>query len=143
MRRFRQRLRDDRGFAAAELVILTPVLALALMFVVAAGRLGSVQAEISAATRDAARAASQQANDVNALAAAIDTASASLVDRHVICGNLDVTLGPETDFVSGGRVSVYLTCDVQLADLAVPGLPGVRTVGANSVEVVDSFRWVE
>lgn len=134
--------RDDRGTAAVELVLLTPLLLIALGFVVVAGRLGTVKAEISGAARDAARAASLQTDLVTAADAALETAAASLDDRTVTCANLVVELGEGTDFVAGGSVTVVVSCDVHLADVAMPGLPGTRTVSGESVEVIDLYRWV-
>ena len=53
------RRRDESGMAAAELVLLTPLALAVLGFLVLAGRLSTVRADVAAASRDAARAATQ------------------------------------------------------------------------------------
>lgn len=35
---------------------------------------------------------------------------------------------------------IQVSCVVKLTDLTVPGMPGSRTVSADSVSVVDRFR---
>ena len=49
---------DARGSASLELVLVTPVVLLLLLFVVCAGRLAEARADVDRAARDAARAAS-------------------------------------------------------------------------------------
>ncbi|MDQ3643440.1 MAG: pilus assembly protein, partial [Actinomycetota bacterium] len=51
-------MKDQRGAAALELVLVTPALVLLLLFVVSVGRLAQARADVDAAARDAARAAS-------------------------------------------------------------------------------------
>ncbi len=48
----------ERGSAAVELVLATPVLVALMLLAVAGGRLASARGEVDAAARDAARAAS-------------------------------------------------------------------------------------
>lgn len=135
-----RRWRDDRGLASIELVLMTPVLFLVLSFLVVAGRLAMVKGDIAAATRDAARAASRAATYEQAEIDARTIAEASLGGRDVTCQNLTVTLGDRSMFRAGGTVAATLSCDVSLADVAIPGLPGQRRVTDNSVEVIDAYR---
>ncbi len=134
--------RDERGVATVELILLTPVILVILMLVVGAGRLGTIQGELAGVARDAARAASIQPTYEAAEMAAVETATAVLAQRQVQCQNPQIQLGPSTDIRAGGAVTVQIDCTVQLSDLAVPGLPGSRTIGAESVEVIDTYRWV-
>ena len=67
-------------------------------------------------------------------------AAATLGDHHVTCQNLTVALGDPTTFRAGGMVAATITCDVSLADVAIPGLPGQRRVWGRSVEVIDTYR---
>ena len=134
------RLRDERGLATIELVLMTPVLFLILSFLVVAGRLTTIRGDIAAATRDAARAASRAATYEQALTDARATAEASLGGRDVTCQNLTVTLGDATSFRAGGSVAATIACDVSLADVAIPGLPGTRTISDSSTEVIDTYR---
>src|SRR5690606_5351278 len=54
------RVRSERGSMAVELVILAPLLMAFVMLIVLVGRFVTVQGDIDAAARDAARAASLQ-----------------------------------------------------------------------------------
>ena len=134
------RRRDDRGLATIELVLMTPVLFLVLSFLVVVGRLATVRGDIAAASRDAARAASRAATYDQAVADARTTAEASLGGRDVTCRNLDVVLGDPATFHAGGTVAATITCEVSLADVAIPGLPGERRLSDESVEVIDLYR---
>ena len=134
------RARGDRGMAAIELVLMTPVLLLILGFLVVAGRLATVRGDIAAASRDAARAASRAGTYEQATTDARTTAEASLGGRDVTCGNLSVTLGDPSSFRAGGTVAVTVACDVSLADVAIPALPGHRVVTDRSAEVIDLYR---
>ncbi|MBW3643805.1 MAG: pilus assembly protein [Actinobacteria bacterium] len=126
--------------ATAELVLLTPLALVVLGFLVVAGRLSTTSADVAAASRDAARAASLAQSYPEAVVAANDTAAASLGAQDVTCRTLAVTVGDPALFIPGGEVSVTLSCEVDLSDVAVPGVPGSRPVAATSVEVIDSFR---
>ena len=132
--------RDEAGMAAGELALLTPLALAVLGFLVLAGRLSTVRADVAAASRDAARAASLERSHPEAAAAARDTASASLADRHVTCAELAVTVSDAAGFVAGGEVAVTVSCVVSLADVALPGIPGTRRVEAAAAEVLDRWR---
>ena len=135
-----ERRRDERGLATVELVLMTPVLFLVLSFLVVAGRLTTVRGDVAAAARDAARAASRAATFEQATQDARDTAEASLGGRDVTCGDLAVDLEDPAAFHAGGTVTVRVACDVSLADVAIPGLPGARTIEHRSIEVIDVYR---
>jgi Flp pilus assembly protein TadG len=126
--------------ATIELVLMTPVLFLVLGFLVVAGRLSTVQGDVAAASRDAARAASRAGTYDQALVDARTTAESSLGGRDVTCRNLTVTLQDSSSFRAGGTVAATVTCDVSLSDVAIPGLPGQRQVSDRSVEVIDAYR---
>ena len=136
------RRRDERGLATIELVLMTPVLFLVLSFLVVAGRLTTVRGDVAAAARDAARAASRAATFEQATQEATATAEASLGGRDVTCRDLTVELEDPTAFRAGGTVAVTVACGVSLADVAIPGLPGARTIEHRSVEVIDVYRGV-
>lgn len=135
-----RRRHAEQGMAAVELVLLTPVALVVLSFLVIAGRLSSTTADVTAASRDAARAASLTQNFDEAVSAATDTAQASLAAQDVTCRDLQVTGGDPSTFVAGGEITITVDCTLSLADVALPGVPGTRRVRATSTEVLDRFR---
>lgn len=122
------------------LVILTPIMATLLFFVVAAGRLGVIESKLTSAARSAARAASQTQSTSTAQAAASTTAETTLGHLKTSCHGGPQVRVLELDLRPGGRVHLQVMCEVRLSDLAVPGLPGSRMVSADSISVVDRFR---
>lgn len=132
---------SDRGAATTELVLLTPVLIVALLFVVALGRIASARQDVDAAARDAARAA---ANARTLRAAQSDgeaAAKAALHDGGVNCRRLTVDVGTD-DFRAGGTVTATVSCTVDLADLAGLRVPASRTITASFAAPVDQYRGV-
>ncbi|MGH9117151.1 MAG: TadE/TadG family type IV pilus assembly protein [Acidimicrobiales bacterium] len=136
------RVGDGGSSTTIELILLTPLALAVLFFLVIAGRVGTVTGEVAAASRDAARAASLAQTPAEAADAARTAAAASLGDRNVTCDRLTVVLGDPVTFVAGGEVAATVSCDVSLVDVALPGIPGTRTVTATSVEVIDQHRGV-
>jgi Flp pilus assembly protein TadG len=136
------RLSEERGAATTELVLVTPLLIVLLLFVALAGRLALVRGDIEGAARDAARAASLARSPSAAAEAARDAAAANLSRSGTPCGQLDVQ--PDTsDFRAGGTVSVDVTCHVPLGDLILLRVPATRSVQATAVEVLDVYREFE
>jgi Flp pilus assembly protein TadG len=130
---------DERGSVTVELVLVTPLLILLLLFVVALGRVASARIDVNGAAAQAARAASIARDPESATNAAQATATAALAGDHVTCANLQVA----TDtggFGAGGTVAVTVTCNVDLADLAGLRLPASTAISARSVSVVDTYR---
>ena len=132
---------EQRGSAAVELVLITPVLIALMLFVVAGGRLASSRADVDAAARDSARAASIARSPATAERDANAAAEATLIDRHLSCQTMTVTIDT-SQFRPGGTVATTVSCDVELADLTGLGLPGRRTLSSRFVEPVDTFRGV-
>lgn len=129
----------EHGSAAVELVLLTPALVVLLLFVVLTGRLGQARHDVVQAAGEAARAASLHADPASAAAAARDAAHANLNAAGVRCAAVTVN----TDvggLAPGGSVTVSVACTAALADVAVAGMPGSRTLHAQAVEVVDTYR---
>lgn len=135
------KLRDERGSATTELVLITPLLIILLLFVTLAGRLALVRGDIEGAARDAARAASIARSAGEAGEAARQAASDNLERAGTTCGRLEVQ--PDVaDFRAGGSVAVSVTCHVALGDLLLLRVPATRSVEATAVEVVDLYREV-
>ena len=136
----RSRLRrDESGSVTAELVLLTPLLILLLLFVVALGRLAGARLEVDGAAAQAARAASIAQSPSSATAMAQQTATAALSSDHVTCAQLSV----DTDtsrFTPGGSVGVTVTCTVNLRDLTGLRLPSAETNSSQATSVIDPAR---
>ena len=129
----------DRGSASVELVLVTPVLLVLLLFVVALGRLADSRAQVDGAARDAARSASLARGPDSALTGAQAAAEARLVEGGVTCRHLDVQV--EVGALRPGKiVTAIVTCDVDLGDLTLLRVPGSRAVTSSAAEVYDAYR---
>lgn len=129
----------EAGSVATELVILTPLLLVLLLFVVALGRLTSARLNLDGAAAQASRAASLARDPGTATEAAQQTATAALGSDGVTCSNLNVDTDT-ANFVSGGWVTVTVTCTVGLADLVGLRMPASQTMSSTSSSVVDTYR---
>jgi hypothetical protein len=122
-----------------ELVLVTPVLLLLLMLVVLGGRYAQARADVDAAARDAARAASNARAVFGAEVAGRDAARSSLREGGVTCRRLDVVVDAAA-FVPGGLVTATVSCTVDLGDLAGLRVPGSRLFSSTFSEPVDVYR---
>lgn len=139
-----QRWLDDdaveRGSSVVGLAVLTPVMAMLLFFVVAAGRVGVIEGKLTTAASGAARAATQYRSMSAAQAAAITTAETSLSQLKVGCQGGPRVYFPIVDLRPGGMVQVRVSCAVHLSDLTLFDIPGNLMVSADSLSVVDRYR---
>ena len=136
LRRFGDR---EAGSVATELVLLTPLLLLMLLFVVALGRTVSARLEVDGAAAQAARAASIARDPATATAMAQHAATTALGSDGVTCAGLTVTTDT-ADFAPGGQVQVTVTCHVNLADLVGLRLPASQAISSTASSVIDVYR---
>ncbi|GLZ37876.1 TadE/TadG family type IV pilus assembly protein [Actinokineospora sp. NBRC 105648] len=132
-------VRDERGSATVELVIIAPLLIAMLLFVVFCGRMASTSQQITDAAHQAARAASLARTPAAAASDARSTAQTALANAGVTCQSLAVnvdTLGLQP----GSTVTVTITCTVGLSDLSLLGLPGSTDLRDSFSSVVDVHR---
>ena len=134
----RRRVRGEDGSYTVELVLWAPVLALGIMVIVAAGRIVAAGSDATGAARDAARAASLQANMTAAEQAAHFAARDSFGRQGDTCQRLTVTVSGSV--APGGLVTVSVSCTASLSDLAIPGAPGSRTLAATSTVPIETTR---
>lgn len=129
----------ERGSIATEVVLVTPLLIVLLLFVAFGGRLVMADGDVDSAARDAARAASLARSPSAAYAAAQVAASAAVGDGTAPCRHLavDVDTG---GFSAGGSVTVAVTCDVELADLGLLGVPATRALTGSATAPIDTYR---
>ncbi|MHB1927840.1 MAG: TadE/TadG family type IV pilus assembly protein [Acidimicrobiales bacterium] len=138
-RRPRPRRADERGGATVELVLLTPLLILVLVFVVALGRLASARMEVDSAAAQAARGASMARDPATAAALARSLATTSLAGHHLTCAPLSVSTDTAA-FAPGGWLAVRVSCTASLAGLSLLRLPGAQTITSRFVEPLDVYR---
>jgi Flp pilus assembly protein TadG len=136
---WRRRPRGDRGTAAIELAIVTPVVIVLLLTVVALGRYSYGKVDIEQASAAAARAASLTSSPGQAAAAAQQAAHDSLDGSGVSCTNMAVSIDTGS-FRPGGIVSVTLSCTADLSSLALAGVPGAVTVARTSTAPLETYR---
>lgn len=131
----------DTGSMSLELVLVTPVLLLLLMLIVLGGRYAQARADVDAAARDAARAASIARAVSGAQVAGHDAARASLREGGVTCRRLDVSVDASA-FAPGGLVTATVSCTVDLGDLAGLRVPASRVFSSSFSEPVDTYRGI-
>ena len=129
----------ERGAAAVELALLTPVLVVVMVFVVGLGRLVTARGDVEAAARDGARAASLVRDPRAAEAAARAGASRSLTGHGARCRALEV-VAHTGGWTSSRTVAVEVSCTVELSDVALLGLPGTKQLRARFVVPLDAYR---
>jgi Flp pilus assembly protein TadG len=134
----RRRACSDDGGYTVELVLWTPVLALLIVLIVAAGRIVAAGSDATGASRDAARAASLQTNMAAAETAAQQAARDSFGRQGDRCQKLTATVSGSV--APGGLVTVSVSCTASLSDLAIPGAPGSRTLSATSTVPIETTR---
>ncbi|MFD4955313.1 TadE/TadG family type IV pilus assembly protein [Streptomyces sp. NPDC058451] len=143
MARLARRLRSDEGSAAIEAAIVLPSLIMFLCLAIAGGRIVISGAKIDSAAEDAAREASIHRTAAAAQGAAQSAAAESLGDQGITCASTSVSVntgGLSVPVGQVGTVTVTVTCTVNLSDLLLPGVPGVRTLTSTATSVVDQYR---
>jgi Flp pilus assembly protein TadG len=126
-----------------ELAILAPVLLLLLGVLVLAGRVEVAGSAVEQAARSAARDASLARTADAGRAAAVAAADRELTGQGIACAPSSVavdTTGFATPVGQSAVVTVTVACSVSFADLAIPGLPGMRTIHAEASSPLDRYR---
>ena len=133
----------ERGSATLELAIITPALLLLLGLIVMAGRVDLAAGTVEHAAASAAREATLARDPGSAVAAARGAAAADLAAQGVTCASSSVDVdaaGFSAGLGEPATVTVTVSCTVPLSDLAVPGLPGSRTMTASATSSLDRYR---
>lgn len=137
------RARRDTGSITLELSILAPAVLALLGLVLVAGRIeiagGAVEQASAAAAREASLARSPEAARQAATQAALD----NLAGQDLHCTALVVVVdaaGFAVPVGSPAYVSARVSCTVELGDVSVPGMPGSRTLTAETQSTLDRYR---
>jgi Flp pilus assembly protein TadG len=133
-----QRRACDDGLYTVELVLWTPALVLLAMLAVTAGRIVSANNQAVEASRDAARAASLSFTMPQARAAANTAARDALGRADITCTSLRVTITGSVR--PGGVVTAQVWCTADLHDIALPGVPGAKTLTGSSSAPIEITR---
>ena len=139
----RRRPDGDGGSATLELVVLTPAFLLMISAAIIGMRIQVAGGAVEAAAYDAARTASISRDAGTASTRAHTTAQQTLAQQGLVCGLLTVTVDTSGFSVPVGQpatVQATVTCVVDLADVAFPGVPGSKTMTATFVSPLDRFR---
>jgi Flp pilus assembly protein TadG len=137
--RIRSLQSNERGSAAAELVLCTPLLILLLLFVVFCGRVADTSERLNDVAHQAARAATLARTSGQAVASAQSTATEALASAGINCQSLSVSTDTQ-GLEPGSTVTVTVSCTVGLGDLTMLGLPGSRTFQSSFSSPVDVYR---
>lgn len=135
--------RDERGSVAIEAAIGAPAFGLFVAMIILGGRVELAKQSVDAAAYEAARAASIERTQSEAIAAGRSSAASSLNDQDVNCTSTNITVNAaafDAPIGNTGQVNVTVTCTVNLSDLSIPGLPGTRTITATASSPVDVYR---
>jgi len=130
---------SDDGSAAVEMVLVTPVLVLLMMFALVAGRFSLARNQVTEAARDAAREASTWPTATAATQAGTQRGLDSLNAGKVSCQQAQVVIDVSR-LHPGGEVVADVTCTVALDDVLGLRIVGAKTFRGRAVSVVDTFR---
>jgi Flp pilus assembly protein TadG len=130
---------SDAGSAAAEIVILTPLLVVLALLLVIGGRLASGLQDVGDAARTSVESAVIASTPSAAQAQAATTAGYEISHDGLQCTPYSVTTDV-TDFIQGGAVSVQLRCGIELVTLGIPGLPGSVTLSDQATAGIELYR---
>jgi Flp pilus assembly protein TadG len=119
-----------------EIVILAPIIIVFLLLLAGLGRLVEARGQVYGAARDAARAASVSREPAAARLAADDAARRDLVGW---CEERQPPTEIAGSFAPGGEISVYVSCTVDLAGLAVVGFTPKKLIRESATVPLDTY----
>jgi Flp pilus assembly protein TadG len=134
---------SERGSASVEAAIALPAFALFVGLIIFGGRTTVAHQAVESAAVDAARSASLARTRTTAETAATTAAASSLANQDVACVRVTVQVDADAFTVAVGQnaaVHVTVGCLLDLEDLAVPGVPGRRSVEARASSSLDTWR---
>ena len=133
-------LKDDKGSAALELVIVAPALLLLITLIVGSGRIMSTKSALESVAREAARWASQSSDPEDAVFEGKERADDVATGLDLDPGKLQTAVGFE-NFDRGSPISVSVRYELNLSDLPGFGLiPGSFSVSAVQVDTIERYK---
>lgn len=134
---------SEDGSISVEVAILMPAFLLLIAVAAVIGRQTVAQTAIEGAAHDAARAASISRTAPAARTHAQEAARSVLTDQGLHCDPVTVTIDTSQFGRALGQpaaVTATVSCSVSFSDIAVPGLPGNRTLSATFTSPLDIYR---
>ncbi len=122
---------------------MVPAFILFIGLLIYAGRTAVAHQGVEAVAYDAARSASISRSPAEARERAQTAVEYTLTNQGLRCASDDIDLdtsGLTKPVGQPGTVTATVTCTIDLRDLAVPGVPGQRTISATMSAVVDAHR---
>ncbi len=136
----RRRLGGERGSAAVEITLATPLLVLLLVFVgVFTHRGVDARLRMEDAAGQAARAASLTRSPAAAASAATSTGEQALAQAGLACPHPAIATDT-ADFRPGGVVTVTITCRVDLTGADPLPVGAGRDLTATAASPIDTWR---
>ena len=131
-----RRCRDDRGEGALDISVMAAAFFVpVLLLLIYAGRMNSAHAAVESAARHGARTISIARDAEAAAEVAEDDAAITVQLGSSMCESMDFD-----PVVVDGEVTVTVTCQVSLSELALLPVPGSTEVHATATEVIDRHR---
>lgn len=134
---------SQRGSATIEAVIVLPAFMLFVSLIIAAGRVQMAHQSLDAAAAEAARAASISRTAGEAQTRALASGQQALLNQGLACSSTNISVDTSGFAVPVGTqasVSATVVCVVDLADIAISGLPGSITITSTMESPLDLFR---
>ncbi|MGC0417439.1 TadE family protein [Embleya sp. AB8] len=137
--------RSDEGSFALEAAVLAPMVIAFLCLIIAFGRVSVAGNGVDAAAKAGAREASIARDPDRARDLAQRAVDRSLEQEGIGCPgerhHTEVdTSGFSVDVGQAATVTVTVTCNVSLSDVAFPGIPGSKTMNGTFTSVIDTYR---
>lgn len=127
--------RDDRGSGAVQLPVMAATYVAFIMLLVFVGRVNSGHSAAETAARSAARTIAISRDPTSAMGTAQDEAAAIANVGSASCRSMDFASS-----VSDTEVTVTVTCQVDLAEVTLTGIPGRWAATAAASEPIDRWR---
>lgn len=139
-----KRWRGQRGSVSIELAILTPGLLLVASLAWVVGRMEFAAAAVDHAAYTSARTASLARDDATAQLWATTSAQSTLARQELHCTSppsitVD-TSGFDEPVGEPAIVTVTISCVVDFADIALPGMPTSQLVASTYSSPLDQYR---
>jgi Flp pilus assembly protein TadG len=127
--------RDDTGSAVVQFTVMVVIFVTFIALVVLVGRVNNSYSSAESAARYAARTISIARDPAEAIDIARSEAEDTVALGSDRCASMDFH-----QQIEAGSVTVTVTCQVDLSDVDLPGMPGDWEVTATAQEPIDPNR---